>query len=86
MDLEDGCNPTELYALSSFKKWNEDSMTAMLLGLCGKELQYPVPDAADMGFTVSLPSKDEDYILGLRNQTCKRSKNIKKAIEKASAT
>ena len=77
MDVQGGCLPNELYALSSEGKMNSiDSMTSMMLGLCGDEIQYPVPSPADAGFTVSLPAKEDDFILRAEEKKCPRAVSL----------
>ena len=81
MDVNRGCKAEELYATTSFKERSVSSMTSMLLGLCGEEFKFPVPSPAEAGFTVSLPTQAEDYILRADDDTCPRVKAIEDEIE-----
>ena len=86
MDVIRGCKPEELYATTSFKERSVSSMTSMLQGLCGQNFQFPVPSPEEAGFTVSLPTQEEDFILRADDDTCARVKSIEDATESAPGT
>ena len=86
MDVIRGCKPEELYASTSFKERSVSSMTSLLQGLCGQKFEFPVPSPAEAGFTVSLPTQEEDFILRADDDTCARVKSIEDATESAPGT
>lgn len=79
-------NAADVYVLSSFKERARGSAVAQLMGLDGQTLAWPLPSVDESGFTISLPSREEDYITRADKKTCPRVKEMIKAIEKAPGT
>ena len=79
-------NPADVYVLSSFKERAIGSAVAQLMGLAGETLAWPLPSVDESGFTISLPSRKEDYITRADKKTCPRVKEMIKAIEEAPGT
>ena len=93
LELEEGCDPFAVYALSNFSERNIVSMTAFLRGLCSSRTLPPdisdptlIPNPNDEPFPVSLPKAKDDFIMKLNRSTCERFRSIDKKVAKDDAT